>query len=155
MPDENKAGVWSGKYQNKIEGAKAAIKQYDVIKDRIEKAKQSARRNQYSLLVIEQINELQSYPAKLLLLLEKYDKTNSSTDKQAVRREIKNYVSNFSEIRKKFEDVYSMTRILNNPDDYLLDQNHHEHLANGTRNDDWMFVYELAMNEKINEWLKD
>ncbi len=155
LPDENKAGVWSGKYQNKIEGAKAAIKQYDVIKDRIENAKQSARRNQYSLLVMEQINELQSYPAKLLLLLEKYDKTNSSTDKQAVRREIKNYVSNFSEIRKKFEDVYSMTRILNNPDDYLLDQNHHEHLANGTRNDDWMFVYELAMNEKINEWLKD
>jgi hexosaminidase len=37
----------------------------------------------------------------------------------------------------------------------VLDQNHHEHLANGTKNDDWMFVYELAMNKKIGEWLKE
>jgi len=58
-------------------------------------------------------------------------------------------------VRKNFENVYSMTRILNNPDDYVLDQNHHEHLANGTKNDDWMFVYELAMNKKIGEWLKE
>ncbi len=44
-----------------------------------------------------------------------------------------------------------MTRILNNPADYIPDQNHHAHLANGTINNDWMYVYELAMNQKINK----
>ena len=29
----------------------------------------------------------------------------------------------------------------------------HQHLANGTVNSDWMYVYELAMNAKISDWL--
>jgi hypothetical protein len=103
---------------------------------------------------MEQINELQIYSAKLLLLLQKFDEANS-TNKQTAKEALEKYVNDFSEVRKDFENVYSMTRILNNPEDYLPDQNHHEHLANGTTNDDWMFVYELAMNKKIVEWLKE
>jgi hexosaminidase len=106
------------------------------------------------LMVMEQINELQIYSAKLLVLLDKFDKTKAS-DKQKAKQEIEKYVSNFAEVRKNFEDVYSETRILNKPDDYILDQNRHEHLANGTKNDDWIFVYELAMNKKLVDWLKD
>jgi hypothetical protein len=37
----------------------------------------------------------------------------------------------------------------------VLDQNHHHHLANGTLNNDWMYVYELALNEKIKKQLTD
>jgi hypothetical protein len=153
LPDKNGNGTWSEKYKSKIEAAKEAITQYELIKSRIDKAKQLTRRNEYSLMIMEQINELQIYPAKLLLLLQKFDESNS-TNKQSAKQDIEKYVNDFSTVRKNFEDVYSMTRILNNPDDYMLDQNHHEHLANGTKNDDWMFVYELAMNKKINEWLK-
>ena len=28
-----------------------------------------------------------------------------------------------------------------------------EHLANGSNKSDWMHVYELAMNKKLNNWL--
>ncbi len=155
LPGGGETGTWSEKYQNKIHGATEAIKQYEVIKARIEKAKQLARRNAYSLMVMEQINNLQIYPARLLLLLSKFDKATSAADKQAAKDNIKKYVSNFSEVRKNYEDVYSMTRILNNPADYIPDQNHHEHLANGTINNDWMFVYELAMTQKINDWINE
>ena len=64
-------------------------------------------------------------------------------------------VANIINIENKphFENVFSMTRILNNPADYILDQNVHEHLANGSNRSDWMYVYELAMNSKINNWL--
>ena len=153
LPYHNNAGAWSKKYQNKISEATESMKQYEIIKERIETVKQAARRNQYSLQVMEQINELQIYSAKLLLLLHKFDKATSAGDKQATQQQIKNYVGGFTEVRKKFESVYSETRILNNPADYILDQNQHEHLANGTRNNDWMFVYELAINEKIKKWL--
>jgi len=101
---------------------------------------------------MNQINELQIYPATLLLLIEKYDKATSTSGKQIEKQEIKKYADSFNEIRKKYEDVFSMTRILNKPSDYVLDQNHHDHLANGTINSDWMYVYELAMNKKINGW---
>jgi hypothetical protein len=61
----------------------------------------------------------------------------------------------FEQLRKNFEDVFSKTRILNNPAGYLHDQNQHGHLANGTINNDWMFVYELAMNARLKKWLTE
>jgi hypothetical protein len=152
LPDEQGSGSWSEKYKDRIEQAKEEIARYQIIKDRIEKSVQLTRRNEYSLALMNQINELQIYPAKLLLLIEKYDKATSASDKQIEKQEIKKYIDSFNEMRKKYEEVFSMTRILDKPADYILDQNHHDHLANGTINSDWMYVYELAMNKKINNW---
>jgi hypothetical protein len=33
-----------------------------------------------------------------------------------------------------------------------LDANQHVHLANAMNTSDWMYVYELAMNAKLNNW---
>ena len=110
VPDENRKGKWSEKYQVKIDGAKEAIKRYDLIKERIEKVKQNMRRNHYSLRVMEQINELQIYSARLLLLLGEFDKATAESDKQLARETLKKYVNHFPEVRKRFEDVYSEAR---------------------------------------------
>lgn len=152
LPDSNKSGAWSEKYKKKLSGAEAEISRYGVIKNRIGKAMQLTHRNQYSLELMNQVNELQINSAKLLLLLHQYDKTSSAAKMEA-KQSIKKYVNSFAEIRKEYENVFSKTRILSNPAGYILDQNQHHHLANGTVNDDWMFVYELAMNKKINDWL--
>jgi hypothetical protein len=110
-----------------------------------------ARQNEFSLSLMNQINEVQIYPAKLLVLLEKYDYAAGS-DKIAAKDDIKKYVTHFNTIRNNYEQVFSKTRIMANPPEYILDQNQHHHLANGTNNSDWMYVYELAMNSKINDW---
>jgi hypothetical protein len=83
------------------------------------------------------------------LMLEKYD---NASDKLAVKDDIKRYVTNFNTLRNNYEEVFSKTRIMANPAEYILDENQHRHLANGTNNSDWMYVYELAMNSKINDW---
>ncbi len=153
LPSTDKPQAWSEKYENKIKGAQEEIVRYQLIKDRITKARQAAHRNWYSLELMNQVNELQIYPAKILLLLQKFDKVSSSSDKLAERQQIKQFVNDFGKVRRNFENVFSKTRILSNPEDYILDQNQHHHLANGTINNDWMFVYELAMNKKISEWL--
>ncbi len=153
LPSTDKPQAWSEKYENKIKGAQEEIVRYQLIKDRIAKARQAAHRNWYSLELMNQVNELQIYPAKILLLLQKFDKVSSSSDKLAERQQIKQFVNDFGKVRRNFENVFSKTRILSNPEDYILDQNQHHHLANGTINNDWMFVYELAMNKKISEWL--
>lgn len=152
LPGEVKNMDWRKKYQLKTTQAKDAVIRYTGIKDQIAKARQVARQNVYALEVMDQINELQVYPAQLLLLLQKYASATTS-GKATAKNEIKKYVTGFNTIRKNFEDVYSKTRIMSNPPDYVLDQNHHDHLANGTNNSDWMFVYELAMNSKITDWL--
>jgi len=101
---------------------------------------------------MDQINELQVYPARLLQLLEAYDKT-SSAGRPAAAKDLEACVKSFTGIRARLEKVYAETRIMGNPDGYQLDANFHEHLANGTNNTDWMYMYELPMNKKIRDWL--
>lgn len=152
LPDEKKSGEWSKNNSTKLEGAKTALAQYSLIHPRLVKMSLLARRNAYTLRVFHQINELSIYPAKLLLLLEKYDKAPANFKQQAAQ-EISTHIDGFADLRRKFETVFSETRILNNPEGYQLDSNLHEHLANGTNNTDWMFMYELPMNDKVKQWL--
>jgi hexosaminidase len=90
-----------------------------------------------------------------LIRLEKYDNARASSDKKKAASEVKSYVNQFSSIRKKFEDMITRTRMLANPEGYVPDQNHHHHLANGTINSDWMYVYELALNNRILNTISD
>jgi hexosaminidase len=152
LPDPAKNKKWSDDYKVKLVRAKEEIDRYQLIRDQLSRSIQLTRRNEYTLSLMNQINELQAYSAKLLLLLEKYDKA-SSASRESSKKELEKFVAGFLEIRKKYENVFSKTRILSNPDNYIPDQNQHEHLANGTNNSDWMFVYELALNKKINDWL--
>jgi hypothetical protein len=151
LPAVDKPGSWFQKYQKKLTQAREELTRYQQIKERIAQAKLHARRNEYNVDILNQINELQIYPAKLLLLLADYDKATAS-DRKVARRKIQDYVNSFSQLRKNYEKAFTKTRILENPADYILDANGHHHLANGTNNSDWMYVYELAMNNAINQW---
>jgi hypothetical protein len=147
LPSSN-AGEWSTANAKKLAAAKKAVTEYNATKLKITKALQVANRNKYALEIFSQLNELQVYPAKLLLKLAQYDKA-SGAEKRAAAKEVTAYVSTFDNIRANYENLTTRTRVLHNPDDYLADQNHHHHLANGTNNSDWMYVYELAMNDAI------
>lgn len=150
LPDENKPGAWSDKNVKKIAAAKNQIKQYEVTKKKINSALQVAVRNKYALEIFQQLNELQVYPARLLLKLEQYDKAKSGGKSNAAK-EVREYVQSFDTLRKSYENLTTRTRVLHNPDDYVPDQNHHHHLANGTNNSDWMYVYELEVNKSVRE----
>jgi hexosaminidase len=152
LPDANKKGIWAMKYKEKIGLAGDAVSQYRLINTRIEKALELSRRNTYSVEVFKQINELQVYPSNLLLLLQQYDNAPAQNKKEISLR-IKKFVNDFGALRVRLETVFSETRILGNPEEYQLDSNFHQHLANGTNNTDWMYMYELVMNQKIMEWL--
>lgn len=154
LPNPAKPGEWKVTYANKLKRAREEIVRYKMIKDRIARVATVARRNAYAVSLINQINELQIYPANLLLLLEAYDALAlSSPERQAARQQISDHVERFTEIRRAFEDVFSKTRFLANPAGYQLDSNVHHHLANATNTSDWMYTYELAMNRKVTDWL--
>lgn len=156
LPDPGKAGAWSEKYRDKITRAAKEVLRYGLINGKIQKATKVATRNQYSLALLNQINELQVYPSRLLLLLQKYDKITGEADKKAAQRDIRKYVNHFGDTRKAYEEIFSKTRILKNPDGYIPNQDNpdHSHLANSTVNNDWMYADELAMNSKLQSWLE-
>jgi hexosaminidase len=151
LPEASSPGAWSAKYAEKIAKAKEEVNRYYLTQKTLQQALRFGIRNRFSLELLNQLNELQVYPSKLLLALEEYDSLHSSGDKKVSEENLRQQVSEFQNTRKEFEEVFTRSRVLNNPTDYLLDQNHHAHLANGTKNSDWMYVYELAMIAKIKE----
>lgn len=154
LPDRKDGGTWSKKYAKKITDAQVTIDQYKVTGNRINAATQKARRNRYSLSLMNQLNNLQIYPAKLILLLKDYDQAKDP-DKHEKLKQIVRYAKSFDSIRHQFEQVFSETRVLNKPDGYQLDQNHHRHWANTTLNSDWMYLIEMKMNNEIAKWAKE
>ena len=140
-------GHWSIRYRQKLEGAARAMQTYQLVKQRIQRCMALSGRNRYALEVLDQINELQGYSARLLLLLQKYDAGNDDL------RPIRDCVNSFPAIRNQLEEVYGRTRMMGNPKGYIRDANLHLHLANGTNNTDWMYYYELPMNERVAQWL--
>lgn len=155
LPDESSSGSWAKKNEKKLMSARREVARYNAIKQKISRSIAAARRNKYALEVFEKLNDLQIYPAQLLLKLENYDKAKTSTDKKRAAQELKTFTAGFADIRKSYENVTTRTRVLQNPEDYVADQNHHHHLANGTNNSDWMYVYELALNESIQKKFAD
>jgi hexosaminidase len=155
LPDANKPNSWSVKNEKKLAEARKEIVRYNSIKQKIAASMQAAKRNKYSLEIFNALNELQIYPSKLLLKLEKYDKVKSSSEKKQAARDVRTFAASFADIRKSYENISTRTRVLQNPPDYLADQNHHHHLANGKNNSDWMYVYELALNKNIEKKFAD
>ena len=103
--------------------------------------------NLYLLEIYSQVNELTKFSSNAILKLEKVDLDSDL-------KHIEDIENEFNIMRNKFENIYSKTRILNKPKDYVLDQDHHHHPANQTLNFDWQFLSEIMLLKKIKETYK-
>ena len=142
LPDLNKRGEWSKKYNEKIINARNSLKLSEKVDKIINNIKSKDHKNTYALDVYQQVNELTKFTSNLILKLEKLDKEGDLNNISSVESE-------FNEVRLKFEDVYQKTRIINKPKDYILDQDHHNHPANQTINFDWQFLSEIVLLDKL------
>ena len=154
LPDQSKPGVWSRNWQKKINQAKLEINHYNRISSEIATAKKLALRNRYTLEIYEQTNNLQIYPAQLILALHEFDNATMKEGRKAEIKQIQKVCDHFGIMRTELEKVYSQTRFMRNPEGYITENNHHNHLAAKGNNSDWLFYYELPMIDKIKKWLE-
>ncbi|MGW9687047.1 glycoside hydrolase family 20 zincin-like fold domain-containing protein [Flagellimonas sp. 2504JD1-5] len=149
MPDPQKPGEWSEKYANKIKTAKETLAINDTITSKIEEMKNLAKRNTYNLEIYEQVNKLVQYSNRALLTLHNYDNAADDNKRKDALAELSKLKQQFIELRKEFESTYGKTRILTKPENYILDQDHHVHLANQSLSFDWQFYAELLFLQKL------
>jgi hexosaminidase len=105
-------------------------------------------KNKYTLEIYNQVNELVKFSSSSIVALEKLDISKGLNQKKSLE-EIKSLQNKFDSLRINFENTYSKTRILDKPEDYILDQDHHSHPANQTINFDWQFLSEILFLKKI------
>jgi hexosaminidase len=146
LPDLNNKGAWTAENKERLATADKDFLSYNKVAEQIAEIKSKAIRNLYTLEVYEQVNELSGFAAKALLALKELD--NSSNEEESLNK-VKNLENEFNKLRSEFETVYSKTRILNKPANYILDQDHHAHLANQSVNFDWQFYSEMLLLDKI------
>jgi len=150
LPDLENKGMWSKKYFNKVKNAKASLLISKEIEETINKIMENDPKNKFTLEVYKQVNELVKFSSNIIIALEKLD-----LSKETELNEIKNIQDEFNSLRQNFEEVYSKTRILEKPDSYILDQDHHNHPANQSKNFDWQFFSEIYLLEKIENYYKN
>lgn len=149
FPNLDSAGAWSQKYQDKITKAEASRLQVDEVLRQIQSAKKSALRNTYQLEVYEQVAQVVQFSNRAILTLAEYDEPSGEKRTQA-QAKLAGMEEEWASIQSKVEEVYGKTRQLNKPVDYILDQDHHVHLANqALKFSDWQFYVEGLFLEKV------
>lgn len=149
MPDNNKKGAWSKIYERRLEESVNMLQDCDSIEIKIKRMKANTKRNTYTLEVYEQVNKLARFAPEALLALKSYDTAENEQEELAALKQIRQLSQNFGDLRKEFEEVYGKTRILTKPANYILDQDHHVHLANQSISFDWQFYAEILFLEKV------
>ena len=149
FPDKEKKGEWSKKYSKRLDEAAATLNNCDSIASKIAVMKSQAIRNTYTLDVYEQVNKLVQFSSRVLLALRTYDLADDEQQESNAIKKIKQLPEEFKTLRKQFELVYSKTRILTKPKNYILDQDHHVHLANQSISFDWQFFAEMLFINKL------
>ncbi|MDO8968674.1 family 20 glycosylhydrolase [Algoriphagus sp.] len=149
FPNLDSAGAWSQKHQDKITKAEASRLQVDEVLRQIQSAKESALRNTYQLEVYEQVAQVIQFSNRAILTLAEYDEPSGEKRTQA-QAKLAGMEEEWASIQSKVEEVYGKTRQLNKPVDYILDQDHHVHLANqALKFSDWQFYVEGLFLEKV------
>lgn len=153
LPNAKDKGQWSKLHSDRLEQAAEYYDLCDSIAAKITKMKSKANRNVYTLEIYEQVNKLVQFTVKSLLILNDYDLAETNEEESESMSKIVQLQEDFNELRKEFELVYSKTRILTKPANYILDQDHHTHSANQSISFDWQFFGEIFFLDKIQKEL--
>jgi hypothetical protein len=149
VPREDAPGEWAASHEELLEKAAWVNETSEEIMAIIEKTKAVANRNSYRLEVYAQNTNLVNFTARALLALKAYDTAEDTNEKEKALERVKALPGEFAKVRAELEEVYGEIRILDKAEGYILDQDHHTHIANQTLNMDWLFMPEILLMRKI------
>ncbi|PCE64448.1 family 20 glycosylhydrolase [Sediminicola luteus] len=142
-------GSWAESEAERLARAKSLKQVHDSLGVSLAALRQTAVRNSYNLEVYEQVYQVTGFTLDLLLTMEAYDLEQEVEKKNVLKKSLLDKRQEFKELRAQFEKVYAQTRKLNKPDDYILDQDGHHHLANQSRDFSWQFLADELFLESL------
>lgn len=154
LPEVNNPGEWTKANAERITNAKEISTMAKEVRGILDSLVQVANRNTYTLEVYKEVVDLVVFSANLVVELAKVDVLQSVEERKKGLQDVLAQRDVFMELRKEFENVYGKTRILHKPENYILDQDHHVHLANQSLNFDWQFLAEIKFFEKLEAYIK-
>ena len=154
LPSLDKKGIWTEKYAQRLIQLEAQQKILKKAQKKLDSLQSLDTKAGFNLAIYNEVANLVAYNFKLMNAIKNIDLTTTISEERERIKDLQNIANEFVTIRKQFEDTYSKSRILNKPQDYILDQDHHRHPANQTINFDWQFTAELMLLKKTETYFQ-
>ena len=150
LPDRNSPGFWSIKYKNRLDRALIEVDNYKTLSERFVELYNISKKNRYYWSLSIALYNLQITAPKLLLALKESD-TADEGQKKSGFEDIKKAMKEFQQAWKKVGEVYSQTRFISYPANYVPDR--YYHLASQREDLTWMIQPEELFFGMIEKWL--
>ena len=149
FPTRENRTQWLENNSARIAEAEKHLVQNLIIKEKIATMQSMTKRNMYNLEVYEQVNEIVTFSNNALISLKTYAQAETEIEISNAINNLNLIPNRLEQVKAKLEATYAKTRILTKPNNYILDQDHHVHLANQARSFDWQIFAEILFCEKI------
>ncbi len=152
LPDINKPGEWSKKYDTRLEEAEKQVEIYKSTSPELKNLEKISAKNRYHWQVFSAVNDFQITAPKLLLALKQCDVDDKDARKKGFET-VKNEIKNFNLAWENLKNVYSETRFVSYPPNYFPDR--YFHFASQREDLTWMIQVEEILHPEIEDWLND
>jgi hexosaminidase len=157
VPDLTSPGAWSRRHVERLSIAQQEVMRHDRLAVQLADLIRKARRNRYCLQVFAATNDFQVMPARLLLALQASDVADSR-QQQVGMKDVHKALDDFDGAWKTLKMVYSKTRFLGNPPNYVKGTYTNvwpdiPYLAAQQNDLSWLIMPEEKYHRRVRDWL--
>jgi|WetSurMetagenome_2_1015567.scaffolds.fasta_scaffold08399_2 hexosaminidase len=152
LPDLKFPGSWSRKYKERLDRALTEADNYKTLSDRLVGLNNTSKRNRYYWQLSLALYNFQSTAPKMLLALKQTDSADETQRKSGFEN-VKKTLREFQLAWSEVQSVYSQTRFVSYPDNYIPDR--YFHLASQREDLSWMIQSEELFFGMIEKWLQN
>jgi hexosaminidase len=152
LPDLKSPGSWSKKYEERLRKATDLVSGYKNTSAGLVYLLNSSHKNRYQWELYMAMNDFQLTAPALLLALKNCDSSDKEQQQSGIRN-VEKVIADFDEKWSKLKEVYSKTRFLANPPDYLPDP--YFHYASQREDLTWMIQPEEMFHRMVQNWIKE
>ncbi|MEP7374312.1 MAG: family 20 glycosylhydrolase [Chitinophagaceae bacterium] len=151
LPDLKSPGSWSQKYKDRLSQSASQINNYTAVAQKLKELYNSSSRNKYYWSLSLALYNLQASAPRILLALKKTDSPGKAQQKSGIE-EVKNALMQFREAWEEVQSVYSQTRFIAYPSNFVADR--YFHLASQREDLTWMIQAEELYEGMIKKWIQ-
>lgn len=151
LPDLNLPGSWSTKYKDRLDKSLAELKNYDALTAKFTELYNSSKQNRYYWELSKALYNLQITAPRILLALKESDSPDKTQQKAGIEN-VKKAMKEFEQVWADLQTVYSQTRFVSNPPNFVPDR--YFHTASQREDLSWMIQAEEMYFGMIEKWVQ-
>ncbi len=151
LPDPQNPGKWSEKYAAKLAEAAQIMESYGYTSRILDDLYRNSKKNRYHWELFSALNDFQLTAPELMLALRECDTDDDVKRKKGIEK-ISLAMNDFDRTWQNLQNVYSKTRFVANPENYVPDR--YFHFASQREDLTWMIQIEELYHKMIIQWLQ-